>query len=168
MYIQWLFVGLFVLNMIICWIATLSKKFAWYQFIAALVFVVLPLITVFFDQPRFELDFYWWRIVGIAAIIIGLGISVWARIEAGLRVLPQKMVTSGPYKFFRHPQYLGLIFVWVGWWWIWAAVHAFYFGMFILALTWVEAYLEEKLVFEKQFGDEYRDYKRRTGMFWVK
>lgn len=64
--------------------------------------------------------------------------------------------------------YLGLIFVWVGWWWVWAAVYSFYFGMFILALAWIQGYLEEKLVLEKKFGDKYREYRRQTGMFWVK
>ncbi|MFH1577099.1 MAG: methyltransferase [Candidatus Margulisiibacteriota bacterium] len=173
MQIQWLVLGLFALNMLICWLTLLSKKFQWYQFIAGLIFIVLPLLTVFTDQPRFELDFYWWNIAGFVAIALGLVVSLWARVEfikAGvkLEVLPDKLITSGPYQFVRHPQFLGLVFIWVGWWWVWSAVYAFYFGMFILALTWLEALLEEKLVFEKQFGQQYRDYKAQTGMFWIK
>jgi len=173
MQIQWLFVGLFALNMLLCWITVLTKKLKLYEYLAAVIFVVLPLITVLFEQPRFELDFFWWRIVGVVAILVGLALSLWARltfIRAGVvfSVLPQKLVTSGPYKFVRHPQYLGLVFIWVGWWWVWAAVYAFYFGMFILALTWIEAYLEEKILFEKEFGGQYREYKRHTGMFWIK
>ena len=173
MYIQWLFIGLFVLNMFVCWLTVLAKKHEWYQFLAAAVFVVVPLLTVFFDQPRFELDFFWWKIAGVITIILGLAVSLLARLEffksgTGFKVLPRKLITSGPYNYFRHPQFLGLIFIWVGWWWVWSAVYAFYFGMFILALTWIEAYLEEKLIFEKQFGDQYREYKRQTGMFWIK
>ncbi|MFH1347960.1 MAG: methyltransferase [Candidatus Margulisiibacteriota bacterium] len=159
--------------MIICWVTVLNKKFEWYQLIAALIFIIIPLATVFFEQPRFELDFFWWRIAGVAVIVLGLMLSLWAKIEfvkagTGLRVLPQKMIAKGPYHYVRHPQFLGLVFIWVGWWWVWSAVYAFYFGMFILALTWIEAYLEEKLIFEKQFGNEYREYKRQTGMFWIK
>ena len=60
------------------------------------------------------------------------------------------------------------LFVFVGWWWVWAAVYSFYFGMFILALIWLQAYLEEKFILEKQFGDQYRGYKQQTGMFWIK
>ena len=173
MQIQWLFLGLFALNMLLCWITVLTKKLKLYEFFAAVIFVILPLITVFFEQPRFELDFFWWRIAGIVVIIAGLALSLWARlmfIRAGVvfSVLPQKLVTSGPYKFVRHPQYLGLVFIWVGWWWVWAAVYAFYFGMFILALTWIEAYLEEKILFEKEFGDQYREYRKHAGMFWIK
>jgi len=173
MLVQWLMVGLFAFNMFLCWLTVLTKKFRWFEFLAAVIFVVIPLLMVLFDQPRFELDYFWWRIAGLAAIIAGLGISIMARlvlIRAGivLKVLPDKLVTTGPYRFVRHPQFLGLIFVWVGWWWVWSAVYAFYFGMFILILTWIEAYLEEKLIYEKQFGSEYKQYKKHTGMFWIK
>ena len=76
--------------------------------------------------------------------------------------------TDGPFAFVRHPVYLGLVFIFVGWWWAWAAVYAFYFGMFILALIWINAYLEEKIILMKAFGQKYSEYKQQTGMFWVK
>ena len=79
-----------------------------------------------------------------------------------------KIVDHKIYSIVRHPQYLGLIVIWVGWWWVWAAVYAFDFGMFILVLTWIEAYLEEKFILEKLFGDKFREYRRQTGMFWIK
>lgn len=174
MKIQIIFIAIFVLNMLLIWLTIFTKNFEWYRIPGVLIFTVIPFSTVFFEQSRFELDFFWWRIAGVAAIIIGLGILILAvrefkkvRLQV-LDIVPKRLVTSGLYQVVRHPQYLGLVFIWVGWWWIWAAAYAFYFGMFILALTWIEAYLEEKFILEKLFGDRYREYRRHTGMFWIK
>jgi protein-S-isoprenylcysteine O-methyltransferase Ste14 len=60
------------------------------------------------------------------------------------------------------------MFVLVGWWWVFAAVYSFYFGMLVLALLWLQGYFEEKLVLEKKYGSVYLAYKQQTGMFWIK
>lgn len=91
--------------------------------------------------------------------------------DAGIRnldIVPDKFITSGPYQFVRHPLYLGMIFACVGWWWVFSAIYSFYFGMIILALIWIEAYLEEKYSLVKIFGEKYIEYRRHTGMFWIK
>ncbi len=164
MWIQLFLIAFFASNMLLIWLTVLTKKFEWYRIPGILIFTLVPFLTVFLAQPRFELDFFWWRIAGVAVVIAGFGIMGWARFVFS----PQTLATSGPYQFVRHPQYLGLIFMWMGWWWIWAAVYSFYFGMFILALIWIQAYLEEKFITEKRFGDQYRDYRRQAGMFWIK
>lgn len=170
---QALFVVLFAVNLLLIWVSLLSGRAPWYRFPGALVFLVIPVLTVLFDQPHFELDYFWWRIAGGAAILAGAAIVLLAVVELrklNLKVLdlPGVMVATGPYQYVRHPVYLGLIFVFVGWWWVWAAVYSFYFGMFILAMIWIQGYLEEKLILEKQFGDKYRECRQNTGMFWIK
>lgn len=165
--IQIIFVLLFALNLF------LIRLFAKYRPVGSVALAVLPLFGVFFDQPRFELDYFWWRIAGVSAILLGLALIVWARRTLGANYYfpaekPKELVTEGPYALFRQPIYLGLIFIFVGWWWVWAAVYTFYFGMFSLAMIWLEAWFEEKLVMEKTFGAKFFEYKRQTGMFWIK
>lgn len=167
---QWLFLSLFLLNMIFIWSL---NKYSWCRLLGLTLIGLIPFITVFFEQPRFDLDYFWWRIAGIAAILLGWAIAGWAKLtfwQAGLWPfdLPKKVITSGPYQYVRHPLYLGLVFFIVGWWWLWAAVYSFYIGMFMLALIWINAYWEEKMIMEKKFGAEYRQYKKHTGMFWIK
>jgi len=170
---QIVLVLLFALNMVLIWVASLLHRFGWYRLPGSLIFAYLPLLGVFLSQPRFELDYFWWRVVGVISICAGIIILAWAKKEIGrvfinIGELPAELKTSGPYHYVRHPVYLGLVFIYVGWWWVWAAVYSFYFGVFILMLVWLHAYLEEKLVLEKAFGDSYRQYRRRTGMFWIK
>ncbi|MFH1826011.1 MAG: isoprenylcysteine carboxylmethyltransferase family protein [bacterium] len=155
---------IFALNLLVIWAAIFKEQLAWDRPLGSLLLFVLPLLTVLFDQPKFALDYFWWYPAGILAVVMGIGIVIWA----GRELKGQGFVCSGPYAYVRHPQYLGLIFIVVGWWWLWAAVYSFYFGMFMLAMIWIQAYFEEKLILEKQFGDQYRDYRRHTGMFWVK
>jgi protein-S-isoprenylcysteine O-methyltransferase Ste14 len=163
---QILVVALFALNLLAVWSTLWLNRCHWYRLIGYLVMALLPLLSVLPNQPHFELDYYWWKIAGVAAIILGASVLILAIREFSKQ--KGALFTTGPYKFVRHPQYLGLILIWVGWWWLWAAVYGFYFGMFILALTWLQGYLEEKLVLEKQFGEAYRAYKQKTGMFWIK
>ncbi|MBN2058421.1 MAG: isoprenylcysteine carboxylmethyltransferase family protein [Candidatus Saganbacteria bacterium] len=167
---QFLFLGLFLLNLILFWSL---KKHLWYRVIGLILMGFIPLVTVFVEQPHFQLDYYWWRLAGVVAILLGCFVAGWAKIEflkSGMWPFsePQKVVKTGPYAFIRHPLYLGLIFFLVGWWWIWATVYSFYFGMFILLMIWVQAWLEEKLIMEKKFPEEYKAYKKQTGMFWIK
>ncbi len=170
MLIQILIVAVFALNLALLWLAR-ARNLAWYRYPGSVLFVLLPLLGVFFAQPLFELDFAWWRVAGGGAMVLGLVLLGWTLRAAGLPLLqatPAELRTDGPFALVRQPAYLGLIFIFVGWWWAWAAVYSFYFGMLIVLLIWVNAYLEERLVLEKAFGARYAEYKSQTGMFWIK
>lgn len=156
---------LFLSNMLLIWLTVLANKFTWYRLPGSLIFTFLPLLTVFSEQPRFELDFFWWRIAGVIAIVVGIGLMIWSKMSIGNT---SELAVSGPYEHVRHPMYLGKVFIYTGWWWAWSAVYAFYFGIFILAMIWIQAYLEEKLVLEKKFGEKYAEYRKEAGMFWIK
>ena len=79
-----------------------------------------------------------------------------------------RLVDTGPYKIVRHPQYIcGIIFV-IGWFLIWGAVYCIYLIPLITLLAIVQAFIEEKYILEKEFGEEYRKYRKRVGMFFPK
>ena len=139
MTIQIIFLALFAGNMLSIWSTYFLNKCAWYRIPGMAVFLVLPFLTVYFRQPLFELDFVWWRVAGVLAMIAGAVLLIWSKF---LFKPQEEMIETGPYRFVRHPQYLGMIFLYVGWWWVWESVYSFYFGMFIIAMVWLEAYLE--------------------------
>jgi len=113
---------------------------------------------------------------GLIAVGGGVALLVWVfvtgwravrdmplRVPLGLR--PASLLKTGPYAWIRHPIYLAEILLWVG--------VGVYLGspavMAIIAVgvaigAWVVIPREERAL-ESQFGDEYREYKRRVPGF---
>jgi protein-S-isoprenylcysteine O-methyltransferase Ste14 len=75
------------------------------------------------------------------------------------------LVTTGPYRYVRHPFYLSFLIAVIGGGIVTANWYLFLTSLlpfaFLVARTRIE---EEKLV--ERFGDEYREYMARTGRFW--
>ena len=75
------------------------------------------------------------------------------------------LVTTGPYRYVRHPFYLAFVIAVVGGSIVASNWFLFLAGMvpfgFLVARTRIE---EQKLV--ERFGDEYRQYQERTGQFF--
>ena len=98
---------------------------------------------------------------------LGLALAVWARIYLGsnwgtpmsLRE-GHELVTSGPYRFIRHPIYTGILLAMLASAGlagpIWLAAFIFFGGFFVYS-----AKTEERLMAE-QFPTEYPEYKRRS------
>ena len=113
----------------------------------------------------------WARWIGVAVVVCAGLLLVWAFHNLGRNLTDtvvtrrdHTLVTSGPYRYVRHPFYvtfvlgiLGTSLLMANWFILLAGV--FPFG-FLLARTRIE---ERKLV--ERFGNEYRDYMRRVGRF---
>ena len=108
-------------------------------------------------------------VVAFSVMVLGIGIRVWAAIILGAYYTTtlttsegQKVVTSGPYVFVRHPGYLGEIMIWTGF----AVISSNAILFFLLPAMFVAVYLyrisaEEKMPV-KELGDDYVRYQRRT------
>ncbi len=113
----------------------------------------------------------WLRWTGVGVFLATLGLPISAFLSLGKNysgsvVIKEShtLVTSGPYRWIRHPiytSYFGLLlslFLLTANWFIGLALLA----LSILLASRVEG--EEALLLER-FGDEYRAYMRRTGRF---
>jgi protein-S-isoprenylcysteine O-methyltransferase Ste14 len=109
------------------------------------------------------------EIVGTAVFASGLGVAIWARINLGrnwgmpmTEKAEPELVTSGPYRFVRHPIYTGILLGLLGtalatdlYWLIPFAISAAYFIY--------SARVEEKILVSS-FPKAYPSYRMRTKM----
>jgi protein-S-isoprenylcysteine O-methyltransferase Ste14 len=74
------------------------------------------------------------------------------------------LVTRGPYRWVRHPFYASVALFVVG---VSLAAASWFFlasGAIVLTLIGIRTRTEEAKL-EERFGEDYRAYKRQTGMF---
>jgi protein-S-isoprenylcysteine O-methyltransferase Ste14 len=108
-------------------------------------------------------------VIGLALIVAGMALRVAAGRALGkwwsLRAEIQPghaLVQTGPYRFVRHPAYLGMLIVCLGlpiaFQSVWAAV---VMAVAVWPAVGYRVQVEDALL-ERHFGDEYREYAQRT------
>ena len=106
--------------------------------------------------------------IALALFFFGSVIGSWSFAVFGLRAtlgLGGKLVTSGPYRYSRNPQYVGDSLNIVGYmvltnsWMVWLV------GILGVMLNILAPFTEEPWL-EERFGDEYLEYKRRVPRFF--
>lgn len=109
------------------------------------------------------------RLIGTALVILGLGFAVWARVHIGRNwsmpnatVEDRELVTSGPYRYVRHPIYSGLLLALIGTvmsigWYI--AIILVVFGSYF-----VRSALTEEHMLANEFPKVYPAYRAKTKM----
>ena len=82
--------------------------------------------------------------------------------------LPERLVTTGPYRVVRHPFYVSYLLFWFGWalasWSAWALLPL----ATMATLYLIAARYEEKLLATSDMAEAYAAYQRETGLFWPK
>ena len=112
----------------------------------------------------------WLRWTGVGIALLGFALLQWAQNTLGKNwsdtprmMKEQSLITSGPYKFIRHPIYTAFVLIlgstllisanwFIGFTWL---------GMTILEIA-SRIDFEEGLMLE-YFGDQYREYMKKTG-----
>ncbi|MDF1633399.1 isoprenylcysteine carboxylmethyltransferase family protein [Mycoplana sp. MJR14] len=133
---------------------------------------VVTLTTLYF------LYLVWSVTQPLSAQIVGLGLEIAAAVmfwwaiaasrKARLRFAfdpdnPDSLVTTGPYRYVRHPFYTSYIIFWAGWgiatWTIWSVLPVIAFVVIYV----IAAKGEEKKFASTPLAAEYDAYRRRTG-----
>jgi protein-S-isoprenylcysteine O-methyltransferase Ste14 len=107
--------------------------------------------------------------IGFIIFLAGLFTAIWARIHLGKNWgMPMstkqnpELVTSGPYRYIRHPIYTGILLAMIG-----SGLASSLFWLTVFAITAIyfvySAVQEEKLMTE-QFPKVYPSYKNKTKM----
>jgi protein-S-isoprenylcysteine O-methyltransferase Ste14 len=111
------------------------------------------------------------RIAGLCFYVFFSWLQIWATKILGnnysqLVVIRKdhSLVTIGPFKYIRHPQYFSQFLMDLG-----GAVATLSFiltpmAFILLPILYMRASLEDKLL-ENNFGDNFKNYKKKSGMF---
>lgn len=125
-----------------------------------------------------DVSYYYLRSLSGQIGILGLALSIWSIIYMrkvgkgnpfdayGHEVAPRtkELMTQGPYRICRNPMLLGIYIYhagWVSFIWSWIAGAIFLVEVILLTL---QVRSEEKRL-EKDFGEAYLNYKKRTGRY---
>jgi protein-S-isoprenylcysteine O-methyltransferase Ste14 len=107
-------------------------------------------------------------ISGAVLTVIGLIGAVWARTVLGRNWSGyvtykenQELVTTGPYKFIRHPIYTSIILMFIG--------TILYYGylflliiLAVIAIIFILRTTKEEEIMTRLFGKKYKDYIKKT------
>ena len=102
-----------------------AGKSRWTQFAAVRVGIILVILLLIrlrvFRGPGTATATPWLLGIGLAFFVLGLALAVWARVYLGgnwgmpmSRRADPELVTTGPYRWIRHPIYSGVLLGMVG------------------------------------------------------
>lgn len=147
-----------------------SKK--WYPIILLTYIFILVLLVYLFiplSVPTFQIRLF---IPGLILIYAGIGIFAWAYLYLGLLGtiggaslgIKDELVTTGPYKYTRNPQYLGILAFLFGFSLLTGSLYIFLFSLLWVILFYILVIFEEKEL-EQEFGERYIKYKNKVPRF---
>lgn len=144
-----------------------SWQFFFSWFIAGLV-VVNFLVIGLLDFDSFVLFSFRQRLpYAISIFVFGSLIGTWAFVTFGLKNvigMDDGLVTGGPYRYSRNPQYIGDSLNIIGYMVLTNSWMILVIGILGVLLNLLAPYTEEPWL-EERYGDSYREYKRRVPRF---
>lgn len=130
--------------------------------------VMLSLAGV--DSVRFEWTTMPWELLylGVALHVLGSIPMLWSmlsnpHLETTVRIQTDrghKVISGGPYRFVRHPMYVGIILMFLGWPLVLGSWAAFGVALFIVFLFFIRTSLEDKTLRNELSG--YAEFCKRT------
>jgi len=141
--------------------------------ILSIISLVVLIISIFqVGTLQYKSENQTFRVIGLIFYLIFSWIQIWATKVLGDNYSQDiaikkdhHLVTNGPFKFIRHPQYLSQFLMDIG-----GAVATLSMVLAPLALIqlpflFMRASIEDKLL-EKHFGESFRSFKKKTGMIF--
>ncbi|MGB8411365.1 MAG: isoprenylcysteine carboxylmethyltransferase family protein [Candidatus Binatus sp.] len=109
-------------------------------------------------------------IVGVALALVAMVVSAWAfvsipTVSTGHYVLnAQPVAQKGPYRWVRHPIYLGVFLIWLALALAFGSVLTFLLAALYVFPAYILYMRSEEQMMAASYGAEYTSYCRKTGM----
>ena len=140
-----------------------------------IIFVALPLLQLYYrDVGKVAfLDNYILRVIGFILFLIGFIFSVWGKYTLSTLWATgweykikdnHSIIENGPFRYFSHPIYVGVLLLCIGFELYLANVGLFVALLIIIPLFYKQTLKEEKILFE-HFGEKYIKFKKSRLFF---
>lgn len=104
-----------------------------------------------------------WMVVGAVITAVGMGIVAWG--WSTIYRTDKDLVQTGIYSYSRHPQYLGIILIAVGWFIGWPTLLTALMLPIVVYEYYRLSHSEEEEVAEEIGEEKYAEYRENTPMF---
>lgn len=107
------------------------------------------------------------QLLGVILTFTGYFLFMWTVIARGRYSVSwempedQKLVTWGPYRYVRHPSYLGYFLMFIGFFFLWPNLFTLF--PFSAIPSYYKITFDEERLLEKRFGDTFTEYQKKTG-----
>lgn len=147
-----------------------SEIFSFVKLMGSTILIYLPLLTNGVLASRLYQQNIWCDCAGTIIVAVGVLLAIWARNLLGKnwsgRVMLQNkhhLITEGPYRFVRHPIYLGVLLAMFGSCLVLGQVFGFVYSLLSTFGLAMKSRREDVLL-EKQFPNEFSVYKQHVRM----
>jgi len=130
---------------------------------------IVLMLGLHFFLPVMAVISWPWRLCGIVPLGFGVVFNLWADDlfkKANTTVKPfeksSSLIVAGPFRATRHPMYVGMTGILIGLWVLLGTLtSAAAIPLFVIVLSVFFIPAEEAMMV-KQFGQEYREYKKKV------
>lgn len=155
------------------WILVIATIFSYMLIAPFYIFdISTQILTDIFTYPA-DIIPQPYNLIGILFIPVGMFLVIWANYallyigKIGLRdrepmQRPSNLVRVGPYRFTRNPIYLGCLLMLLGLVIVWSSIVTAFFLILVYIVFRYIFIKREEIILEEEFGDEYRDFKKRV------
>lgn len=148
-----------------------TERSDWYFIGPATIIWLSGLAVIFLDFIVIQQGIYQLSIInciGVAMVVCGTIIRIVARstlgkqFTHGLKTIENhSLVTSGIYRYIRHPSYTGLLLIHPGTGLLFGSTFGFLIMLLFFPTILYRIRVEEKMLLE-EFGEDYLEYTKRT------
>lgn len=164
----------------------LPKKYKitiWATYIAYTIVLVIMMLTIGYDYNALLMN-RWVRRAGLIIMLLGWFLWYWGKKKIGpasvdidplgeiARMIfhpktkferpKPTLVTDGPYRFMRHPQYLGIILFYIGFTIALATIPGLIASILLIIPTHLWRAKEEEIMMMQIFGEKYKKFKQQV------
>lgn len=153
------------------------RQEGWFLWLRPVAAIGLAGLIAYFINPRWmawsSVDLpIWLRWAGVGLGVLTAALLTWTFHTLGRNITDtvvtrqqHALITSGPYRWVRHPFYVSFLLAMVANSLVMANWFVFAIGLIAFAMLALRSRIEERNL-ALRFGDEYRRYQERTGAFF--